>query len=184
MKEKKAVVLETELLKFYPRLDWNWIAGITVPTDTSFRNLGRNLTQLAREVEQRDGTMRFRSLRIVPRKYEGPETMAYFAVGGLTPGSSFSWAERWNAIDAQSQSRCFPRYRAEKPYGARLAQIFDEIVGRKKIGADLICRLDIGLETISSQRKFKTHATGMPRDSRTNNRLAAARQLEIPFEES
>lgn len=139
----KAVRAEREWGRLWS-LDWDCILCFTLSNPTSFKAVDQNLDLLAYEIEREHGTPTFLSLRLIPRKYDGAETMAVLAVGGATVEDWSVWTARWNEIDGQSDSRCVARYRVDRPYTARPKQIFDELIGAWKIGPDVFVRLDIG----------------------------------------
>jgi hypothetical protein len=144
---------------------------------TSIRQLAM---RWVREIEEADGTLHFRWLLLIPRQHTGPDTQAYFAVGGLSSGDSRFWVRRWTVITGNPQSRCFARYRLIRPYGAKVSQIFEELLDGKRIGTDFLLRIQLGPEHIQKRRSFKTDEHGMPRDKGRLKLLALDRyQLRL-----
>jgi hypothetical protein len=141
---------------------WDWMAVLQLPAGATMTEGERWFRKWIGEIEQADGTMAFRWLKLTPKIATNAEREFHVLVGGLSSGEWWFWTKRWSAIVGDREARGGYEYSYKKE-GNRLRSTIREILDGQQFDAEL----RLGPMTIRHKRTMKVDENGMPRNGHT-----------------
>src|SRR5882762_3797393 len=115
---------------------WNWALWLQNPAGASAKRIARYFREWIAEIEEADGTLRFRWIRFRTQQKEGDPEGMLVVVGGLGGGEYQFWLARWRAITGDSKAHAGVVYSALRR-GMHLKPILKEELGGRRFDAVL-----------------------------------------------
>jgi hypothetical protein len=140
---------------------WNWALWLQNPAGASANQIARYFREWVAEVEQADGTLQFRWIRLATKEKDAEPAGMYVLVGGLGGGEYFFWLRRWKLITAVPDAHAGLIYSSRRR-GMRLKTILIDALGGRRFDAVL----RVGPRKIQRSRKMLTDDEGQPTEKR------------------
>jgi hypothetical protein len=156
------------LLNWISKQNWNWAIWLQNPAGASSKKTAGFFREWIAEIEQADGTLEFRWIRLTTQQKDGELDGMLVLVGGLRGGENLFWLERWRAISGDSKAHAGLLYRPGRR-GMHLKPILEDELGDRKF--DVVMRA--GPRKIQRARTMQVDDEGQPTEERVKRILRA-----------
>jgi hypothetical protein len=179
--------INSSLLDWCLDQEWDWMLTLPAPPNAAAIQLDRNFTRWISEVEEKDGGLDFRWVKVIPTQSEEPKSEFHVLVGGTGSGESSFWSRRWPVL-----------FGATEPVGCRAYTYRRELDSfvKRLARAELNIQIHVGPVKIRTSRTMEVDGNGFPKngeallvpESQTKTKLQRLREwgpstLLLPFDE-